>query len=125
VFIETINNFTIHRINEKISDLKGILEDKLIDEIIGESLLDQLENIKKQASTKSILLRMSKGSGWDFMTGAWIKDKANESDWEVIKKTLRQDKFDKYKGYGFPKSEIITKKNGEFILPSFVKLTFE
>ncbi len=110
----------IHQHNkELLGYFKNDLEDGYFkDNETGVKIIDQIE-LLSNINEREYLMRMSAGSGWDFMTGAWLKKKkvTDDDQWEEIKKFLVRNK--KYMDLLFPKTRRIT---SEFKLPGFVKL---
>ena len=88
------------------------------DNEIGGKIIEAIENLLENLNENDILLRMSAGSGWDFMTGAWLKKVTNNEQWEQIKSFLVRDR--RYVDFPFPKTRRLT---SEYKLPGFVKLS--
>lgn len=120
-FINQINNYTTIRLQSLKEDIEIIQEEGLIDSAISSHLLELIQTLLRSMNTNTIVFRMSKGSGWDFMTGAWLKDNTGIDNWDDIKKYLTKSR---YLEFPYPKSKILTKLNDTYMLPGFVKITF-
>jgi len=86
----------------------------------GVKIIEQIEELFSKINEGEYLMRMSAGSGWDFMTGAWLKKITNKKDWNTIKRFLVKNSD--YAKLPFPKTRRIT---SEYKLPGFVKLSLE
>lgn len=69
--------------------------------------LEQIDDLTAQAEQcrvgKEALLRVGAGSGWDFITGGWSREVANDDQWERIVELSRPRNY-RYSGFPFPKS---------------------
>jgi len=118
-FFNTIHNHTIRLLDKEINNFELDLKDGYFKQTdIGEEIINQLQNIKSQAENKEdvFLLRMSAGSGWDYMTGAWFKKITDDNQWNDFKKLVRP----KYSNYPFPKTRRLT---SDLKMPGFVLLS--
>lgn len=120
--VQSVNNFTKIRLEKLLESTQFDLDDGFLDQLIGDDIITFITALYNEFSNNSIILRVGKGSGWDFMTGAWLKDNV-ESDnyWDTAKKFLRKKG---YEDFPFPKTNIICERKNRSILPGFVKLTF-
>jgi len=115
---QKIYNHNKELLEEQLEYFKEDLEDNLfMDANVGENIIDQLKNFRENLKENEYLMRMSAGSGWDFMTGAWLKAICNDDQWEKIKEFLVRNR--KNMDFPFPKTRRIT---SEYKLPGFVKL---
>jgi len=115
---QKIHNHNKELLEKQLEYFKEDLEDNLfMDANVGENIIDQLKNFRENLKENEYLMRMSAGSGWDFMTGAWLKAISNDDEWEKIKEFLVRNR--KYMDFPFPKTRRIT---SEYKLPGFVKL---
>ncbi len=98
------------------------------DEDRGESIVDgylnTLESLHEKAASmdeNSCLVRVGFGSGWTFMTGAWIKNEELVAD-SVYEEILYQARpgNKRYQNMFFPKTR---KMHSDFHLPGFVRLS--
>ncbi len=121
-FFKQIHGHTIKLLDKEIENFKIDLKDGYFtNPETGHKIIQQLKNIKSQSENKEdvFLLRMSAGSGWDYMTGAWFKEVANDDDWDDFVSKIRNRK---YKDFPFPKTRRLT---SELKMPGFVLLTIK
>ncbi|GAB4332678.1 MAG: type III-A CRISPR-associated RAMP protein Csm5 [Bacteroidales bacterium] len=122
--IETINKHTMSILEPEIESFQDDLDNDFFeDSKFGEDFIDQMLKLKKAGESKgSALMRLGFGSGWDYMTGSWLKEINNvdedEEDkfWNEVKKRLRRRG---YEDFFFPKTRKVL-SDGR--LPGFVLL---
>jgi len=127
--IEQINLITLFKnINAHtlllIKDEIEFWEDEDEPDILGDyiNVLTEVEEQIQQCKENECVIRMSAGSGWDFMTGAWAKeqDVLDDKTWLTLKRTLR------YKPYNdsitFPKTRKLLHQGQPL---GFVKLNIQ
>jgi CRISPR type III-A-associated RAMP protein Csm5 len=97
---KAIKAHNLHLLDEEI----GFLEEKEIDYEYS-NILNEILTTCKNLKDNECILRVGYGSGWDFMTGSWIRhDKVNEKEdlWlDSFKPVMRHPK---YEGMPFPKT---------------------
>ncbi len=121
-FTNKVNQHTLYLLEKEFNYFKDDLEDNFIEGKLGELILENLDQLisefNKIDREKEIIIRMSSGSGWDFMTGGWFKEIADDKDWKTFKQFIRPRR---YFEYPFPKSRRLT---SDLEFPGFVKISF-
>jgi len=119
---EIINEYTLALLDKEFEFWDDQEENTHLHEFIHDyqDKLDELYQLADGFDTsKSCLLRVGAGSGWDFITGRWTKDLLDSRTWENIKSQVRRKRYSK--DVPFPKS----RKALEQGMPlGFVKLTW-
>ena len=95
------------------------LSEKKVNSYI-EQLKDLLNIVNACKGTHSAIMRMGHGSGWRFMTGAWL-ERLSDDDFDKVVNEARLNNIEKYSEYDFPKSRRLEEKLCEPL--GFVKLT--
>jgi CRISPR type III-A-associated RAMP protein Csm5 len=119
-FISRINEHTYSLIENDFEMFKKSLDKGKIEGKVAEPVIEQLENLIdeiKSTDNNSFIMRMSAGSGWDFMTGAWFKKITNKEQWDTFKSKIRRGRYEQYP---FPKTRRLT---SNYLFPGFVKIT--
>lgn len=107
---QTINNNILDLLHHEIA----FWEEERNIPVFVEDYLDALRQIQEVAQDcknqkGQCVLRVGWGSGWDFITGAWAKDKFNDSDWRLLQQSLRKKRYDE--DVPFPKTRKLTQRN--------------
>ena len=84
-----------------------------------EKISNILSIVEKCVEEKECVLRIGQGSGWRFITGAWMEDLENFDD--LVVPISRHDNY-KYLGYDFPKTRRV---DDQCELLGFVKLSIK
>ena len=97
-----INAHTESLLNREIENWEEEIEQTNINGQVTEALnnyLDGLKDLQEQLSEldkkKECILRIGGNTGWDFITGAWIKNKSdllNDNEWENLYKQLNKSR---------------------------------
>ena len=121
--LNVINNHT----RTLLADEIDIWESKNVDSQSEEKVnnyIEQLKDLLNAANecqgTHSAIIRMGHGSGWRFMTGAWLK-RLSDNDFEKVVNEARLNNIEKYSEYDFPKSRRLEEDECEPL--GFVKIT--
>lgn len=85
-----------------------------------EQLKDLLNIVNACKGTHSAIMRMGHGSGWRFMTGAWL-ERLSDYDFDKVVNEARLNNIEKYSEYDFPKSRRLEEGLCEPL--GFVKIT--
>lgn len=82
--------------------------------------LSRIMNIKEKVEEceegKECIIRIGHGSGWNFITGGWIKQRSDFKD--IVLEAIRKNKF--YMKYDFPKTRRVST---DCVLLGFVKMS--
>ncbi len=117
--IKRINEHTLCIAKQEFKAFKGDLDDGYIDENIGETIIKQYKKIVDICQSENVaVFRMSSGSGWDYMTGGWLKEITSDNEWNKIKKLLARRG---YEDFSYPKTRRLLH---DYRLPGFVKIEF-
>ena len=121
--LDVINNHTRKLLTDEIkiweSKSVDIPSKKKVNKYIAK-LKDLLNAANECQGTHSAIIRMGHGSGWRFMTGAWLK-RLSDNDFEKVVNKARLNNNEKYSKYDFPKSRRLEEGLCEPL--GFVKLT--
>ena len=121
--LDVINNHTRTLLAKEIDIWKSKNVDSLskgkVNSYIAK-LKDLLKTVDACKGTRSAVMRMGHGSGWRFMTGAWLK-RLSDNDFEKVVNKARLNNNEKYSKYDFPKSRRLNEEECEPL--GFVKLT--
>ncbi len=111
------NKHTKRIAKEELEAFRGDLNDRCINEEIGETIVEQYEEIIELCkSNNAAVFRMSSGSGWDYMTGGWLKEISSNNEWGKIKKLLTRRGYEEFP---YPKTRRLLH---DYRLPGFVKI---
>ena len=121
--LDVINNHTETLLTKEIN----IFESKDVDTLSEEKVNSYIEQLKYLLNivnackgTHSAIMRMGHGSGWRFMTGAWL-ERLSDNDFEKVVNEARLKNIEKYSEYDFPKSRRLEEGLCEPL--GFVKIT--
>lgn len=121
--LDVINNHTRTLLTDEIN----IFESKDVDTLSEEKVNSYIEQLKYLLNivnackgTRSAIMRMGHGSGWRFMTGAWLR-RLPDNNFEKVVNKARLNNIEKYSKYDFPKSRRLEEEECEPL--GFVKLT--
>lgn len=121
--LDVINNHTETLLTKEIN----IFESKDVDTLSEKKVNSYIEQLKYLLNivnackgTHSAIMRMGHGSGWRFMTGAWL-ERLSDDDFEKVVNEARLNNIEKYSEYDFPKSRRLEEEECEPL--GFVKLT--
>lgn len=121
--LDVINNHTETLLTDEINIFKSKDVDTLSEEKVN-SYIEQLKyllNIVNACKgTHSAIMRMGHGSGWRFMTGAWL-ERLSDNDFDAIVNKARPGNMKRYADYNFPKSRRLEEDECEPL--GFVKIT--
>lgn len=121
--LDVINNHTRKLLTDEIkiweSKSVDIPSKKKVNKYIAK-LKDLLNAANECQGTHSAIIRMGHGSGWRFMTGAWLK-RLSDNDFEKVVNKARLNNNEKYSKYDFPKSRRLEEGLCEPL--GFVKIT--
>lgn len=121
--LDVINNHTETLLTKEINIFESkdvdTLSEKKVNSYI-EQLKDLLNIVNACKGTHSAIMRMGHGSGWRFMTGAWL-ERLSDDDFEKVVNEARLNNIEKYSEYDFPKSRRLEEGLCEPL--GFVKLT--
>lgn len=121
--LDVINNHTRKLLTDEIkiweSKSVDIPSKKKVNKYIAK-LKDLLNAANECQGTHSAIIRMGHGSGWRFMTGAWLK-RLPDNDFEKVVNKARLNNNEKYSKYDFPKSRRLEEGLCEPL--GFVKIT--
>ena len=121
--LDVINNHTETLLTDEINIFKSKDVDTLSEEKVN-SYIEQLKyllNIVNACKgTHSAIMRMGHGSGWRFMTGAWL-ERLSDNDFDAIVNKARPGNMKRYADYDFPKSRRLEEDECEPL--GFVKIT--
>ena len=121
--LDVINNHTRKLLTDEIkiweSKSVDIPSKKKVNKYIAK-LKDLLNAANECQGTHSAIIRMGHGSGWRFMTGAWLK-RLSDNDFEKVVNKARLNNIEKYSKYDFPKSRRLEEGLCEPL--GFVKIT--
>lgn len=121
--LDVINNHTRTLLAKEIDIWKSKNVDSLskgkVNSYIAK-LKDLLKTVDACKGTHSAVMRMGHGSGWRFMTGAWLR-RLPDNDFEKVVNKARLNNIEKYSKYDFPKSRRLEEEECEPL--GFVKLT--
>jgi len=117
-----INEHSLYLLDKEFEFWDAQEERSRLDDLIYDyqDKLDELYQLADGFDTsKSCLLRIGAGSGWDFITGGWTKELLDFSTWEEFKSQIRRKRYSQ--DVPFPKSRKALEKG---IPLGFVKLTW-
>ena len=121
--LDVINNHTETLLTKEINIFESkdvdTLSEKKVNSYI-EQLKDLLNIVNACKGTHSAIMRMGHGSGWRFMTGAWL-ERLSDYDFDKVVNEARLNNNEKYSKYDFPKSRRLEEGLCEPL--GFVKLT--
>lgn len=121
--LDVINNHTETLLTKEINIFESkdvdTLSEKKVNSYI-EQLKDLLNIVNACKGTRSAIMRMGHGSGWRFMTGAWLR-RLPDNNFEKVVNKARLNNIEKYSKYDFPKSRRLEEEECEPL--GFVKLT--
>ena len=121
--LNVINNHTETLLTKEIN----IFESKDVDTLSEKKVNSYIEQLKYLLNivnackdTHSAIMRMGHGSGWRFMTGAWL-ERLSDDDFEKVVNEARLNNIETHSEYDFPHSRRLEEGLCEPL--GFVKLT--
>ncbi len=115
-----INKHTLSLLKKELDFWNGENIEKNIFDYYKE-ILEELIDISEKCNENEAVLRIGYGSGWNFITGSWAKDKdiMSDSEYENLIESVRKKKYNE--DVPFPKTRKVDEFGDMF---GFVKLTF-